>query len=106
MESLIAKILLDNEAVKIQPDNPFTWVSGIISPIYCDNRKLISYPDAVNTIVLGFKEAIEGKDFDIIAGTATAGIPWAAFLAYELDLPMIYIRKKAKEHGTKSQLKE
>ncbi len=104
MKSIIAKILLDNEAVKIQPDNPFTWVSGITSPIYCDNRKLISYPDSVNTIVLGFKEAIEWKDFDVIAGTATAGIPWAAFLSYELDLPMIYIRKKPKDHGTKSQI--
>ncbi len=104
MEELVAQILLDYKAVKIEPDNPFTWVSGIKSPIYCDNRILISYPDAVNTIVLGFKEMIEDIDFDVIAGTATAGIPWASFLSYELDKPMIYIRKEPKAHGTKSQI--
>jgi len=104
MKSTVASILLEKEAVKIQPTNPFTWTSGIKSPIYCDNRLLISYPDAFNTIVLAFKEMIVKKKFDVVAGTATAGIPWAAFLAYELDLPMIYIRKEAKAHGTKSQI--
>lgn len=104
MEDIIANILLEKQAVKIETKNPFTWTSGIKSPIYCDNRLLISYPDAVNTIVLGFKEILEDMDFDIIAGTATAGIPWASFLSYELDKPLIYIRKKPKEHGTKSQI--
>lgn len=104
MQDLVAKILLEKQAVQINPNNPFTWTSGIKSPIYCDNRLLISYPDAVNTVVLAFKEMTEDMDFDVVAGTATAGIPWAAFLAYELDKPMIYIRKKPKEHGTKSQI--
>lgn len=104
MKSIVAQILLDNQAVKIQPDNPFTWTSGIKSPIYCDNRLLISDPDAVNTITLAFKELVEKMKFDVIAGTATAGIPWASFLAYDLDMPMIYVRSKPKEHGTKSQI--
>jgi len=104
MKTDVAQILLEKKAVKIEPDNPFTWVSGIVSPIYCDNRVLISYPDAVSVIVLAFKELVENMKFDIIAGVATSGIPWAAFLAYELDKPMIYVRKEAKAHGTKSQI--
>ncbi|MBT4936864.1 orotate phosphoribosyltransferase [Candidatus Peregrinibacteria bacterium] len=104
MQDLVAKILLEKQAVQINPSDPFTWTSGIKSPIYCDNRLLISYPDAVSTVVLAFKEMVEDMDFDVVAGTATAGIPWAAFLAYELDKPMVYIRKKPKEHGTKSQI--
>lgn len=104
MDELVAQLLLDNEAVKIDAEKPFTWTSGIKSPIYCDNRVLISDPDAVNTITLAFKEMLEEMDFDIVAGTATAGIPWASFLAYDLEKPMIYIRSKPKEHGTKSQI--
>jgi orotate phosphoribosyltransferase len=104
MKSTIAQLLLEKQAVKIQPNEPFTWTSGIKSPIYCDNRLLISYPDAINTVTLAFKELLNSSSFDVIAGTATAGIPWAAFLAYELDKPMIYVRSKPKEHGTKSQI--
>lgn len=104
MDHIVAQMLLETGAVKIQPDKPFTWTSGIVSPIYCDNRRMISFPEAVNTVTFAFKELVEDMKFDVIAGTATAGIPWAAFLAYELDMPMIYIRSKPKEHGTKSQI--
>lgn len=102
----IAKILLEKQAVKISLDNPFTWTSGIRSPIYCDNRKLISHNDARKLIVNGFKTKIEelGWNFDALSGTATAGIPWAAFLAQELDVPMVYVRPKPKEHGAGKQV--
>lgn len=102
----IAKALIDNSAVKVSIDPPFTWTSGIKSPIYCDNRKMISFPDARNEIIAGFKKMIEEKGitFDVIGGTATAAIPWAAFLAHDLGVPMIYIRPKKKEHGAGKQI--
>ena len=106
MKYAVAQLLLETGAVKIQPEKPFTWTSGISSPIYCDNRRMISFPEAVNTVTLAFKEMVVEKNlkFDVIAGTATAGIPWASFLAYDLDVPMIYIRSKPKGHGTNSQI--
>ncbi len=102
----IAQLLLDKEAVRISTDPPFTWTSGIVGPIYCDNRLLISYPDARKAIVEGFKSLIAEKDleFDVLGGTATAAIPWAAFLAQELDMPMVYIRPKPKGHGAGKQV--
>lgn len=119
----IAGLLLDIEAVKVKMNPPFTWTSGIKSPVYCDNRKLISYPDARKRVVAGFAEMLgviastakqsganapsrasgEGSP-EYIGGTATAAIPWAAFLAYELGLPMIYIRPEKKEHGAGKQV--
>lgn len=102
----IAQILLERQAVKISTDPPFTYTSGIKSPIYCDNRLLISYPDARREIINGFKALIEENhlEFDVLGGTATAAIPWAAFLAHELDMPMVYIRPKPKEHGAGKQV--
>ena len=102
----IAKVLLAKGAVKIQPEDPFTWTSGIRSPIYCDNRKLISHPDAIKLIVDGFCEVISSKNikFDYLAGTATAGIPWAAFLAERLNVPMVYVRAEPKTHGASKQV--
>lgn len=102
----IAGILLDIGAVKVSMNPPFTWVSGIKSPVYCDNRKLISYPEARRKIVEGFVQMLKDKKLDpeYIGGTATAAIPWASFLAYELDLPMIYIRPEKKEHGAGKQV--
>ena len=102
----VAHILLDNNAVKISTNPPFIWTSGLKSPIYCDNRLLISYPEARKTIVQGFVELIKKENiaFDVLGGTATAAIPWAAFLAYELNMPMVYIRPKPKEHGTGCQV--
>lgn len=102
----IATLLLKKEAVKISIEPPFTWTSGIKSPIYCDNRLMISYPEARREIVDGFKMLIQEKnlDFDVLGGTATAAIPWAAFLAHELKVPMVYIRPKPKGHGAGKQV--
>ncbi len=97
----IAQILLKAKAVSLNAAEPFTYASGIISPIYCDNRVLLSYPAEREVIVKYFLELIEekGLEFDVVAGTATAGIPWAAFLAQKLGKPMVYVKKKAKEYG-------
>ena len=102
----IAGNLLKREAVKVKIDPPFTWVSGIKSPVYCDNRKMIAFPDERRAVVDAFKAFLDEKGLnpDVIGGTATAAIPWAAFLAYELDLPMIYIRPEKKEHGAGKQI--
>lgn len=102
----IAKILLDIGAVKVSMNPPFTWTSGIKSPVYCDNRKLISHPKQRKQIVDVFVDMFRAANFDpeYIGGTATAAIPWASFLAYELNLPMIYIRPEKKEHGAGKQV--
>lgn len=102
----IAENLLKREAVKVSIDPPFTWVSGIKSPVYCDNRRMISFPQERKAVVEGFKILLNEKGLkpDVLGGTATAAIPWAAFLAYELDLPMIYIRPEKKEHGAGKQI--
>lgn len=102
----IAEILLNIGAVKVKMNPLFTWTSGICSPVYCDNRKLISYPQERQRIVDGFVDMLKNADLkpDFIGGTATAAIPWAAFLAYELNLPMIYIRPEKKEHGAGRQI--
>lgn len=104
MKEQIAKILLDLSAVQIKTNPPFTWTSGIKSPIYCDNRLIISDVESRRKVVAGFIKLIEKLDFDVLGGTATAGIPWAAFLAEELDLPMVYIRGDAKKHGKQNQI--
>lgn len=102
----IAEILLDIGAVNVNMNPPFTWTSGIKAPVYCDNRKLISYPRERKKIVAGFVDMFRELPFkpEFIGGTATAAIPWAAFLAYELDLPMIYIRPEKKAHGAGRQV--
>lgn len=102
----IAANLLKKEAVKVKIDPPFQWVSGIKSPVYCDNRKMIAFPEERKAVVEGFKTLIKekGLKFDVIGGTATAAIPWAAFLAYDLGVPMIYIRPEKKEHGAGKQI--
>jgi len=102
----IAKLLLDIHAVKLSPNQPFTFSSGIQSPIYCDNRILISYPQHRQRITAAFIKQIQQLDlqFDVIAGTATAGIPHAAWLAHALDKPMIYVRSKPKGHGQGNQI--
>ena len=106
--NLIAKALLESKAVHIEP-NPekfFTWTSGRRSPIYCDNRQLISYPEFRKQITKSFVKYIQTEfpDTELIAGTATAGIAWAAWIADELNLPMVYIRSKPKGHGLKSAI--
>jgi len=104
MKEQIASHLLDIGAVHLQPTNPFTWTSGIKSPIYCDNRLTLSYPTVRKDIIAGFVELLKHKEVDVIAGTATAGIPHAALLADALDLPMIYVRGSAKGHGKQNQI--
>ncbi|AWZ38064.1 orotate phosphoribosyltransferase [Ligilactobacillus murinus] len=102
----IAKDLLKIQAVKLSPNEPFTWASGIKSPIYCDNRLTISYPKIRTAIAKGIAELISEKypKVEVIAGTATAGIPHAAWIAAELDLPLVYVRSKPKDHGRSKQI--
>ncbi len=96
----VAKRLLQIKAIKLSPQNPFTWASGLKSPIYCDNRILLSYPAIRSFIVQAMVEkAAEFDDYDVIAGVATAGIPHGALLAHALDKPFVYVRSKAKAHG-------
>lgn len=107
----IATNLLKQKAVIVKVDPPFTWASGIKSPIYCDNRKMISFPLERGEVVEAFEEVLKAKVAsgemempDIIGGTATAAIPWAAFLAYKMGLPMVYIRPEPKDHGAGKQV--
>ncbi|MBU9712453.1 orotate phosphoribosyltransferase [Evansella tamaricis] len=97
----IASALLSIGAVSLSPQNPFTWSSGMKSPIYCDNRLTMSFPEVRKIIIDHFVELIQTEytEVEVIAGTATAGIPHAAWIADRLGLPMIYVRSKAKGHG-------
>jgi orotate phosphoribosyltransferase len=95
----IAQALWETQAVFLRPEEPFTWASGIKSPIYCDNRLLISQPAIRRAITDAFVKLVAPIAPQVIAGTATAGIPWAAWLADRLELPMIYVRSSAKSHG-------
>ncbi len=106
LEQNIAKDLLEIKAVFLSPNDPFTWASGIKSPIYCDNRITMSYPNVRREIAKGLAEKIKEAypEVEVIAGTATAGIPHAAWVAEILDLPMVYIRSKAKDHGKGNQI--
>jgi len=100
----VANSLLSVGAVKLNVKEPFTFVSGIKSPIYCDNRKMIGYPEERKIVIDGFIDILKDKDFDIVAGTATAGIPWAGFIAERLNVPMAYIRSAKKDHGAGQQI--
>src|SRR5690554_2048543 len=97
----IAEALLRIGAVVLKPDQPFTWTSGIKAPIYCDNRLTISYPEIRELIADSFVQLIQEQypATEVIAGAATGGIPHAAWVAQKLNLPMIYVRDKAKGHG-------
>jgi len=97
----VAEFLLQIKAVKLQPEKPFTWASGIKSPIYCDNRKTLSYPQIRTFIRQTFVDTIN-KHFakpDVIAGVATGGIAMGALIAQEMGLPFVYVRSEAKKHG-------
>lgn len=102
----IAKGLLSIGAVALRPHEPFTWTSGLKSPIYCDNRLTMSYPDIRDLIAEGFATVIRDKypDCEAVAGIATGGIPHAAWVAQKLGLPMLYVRDKAKGHGKTNQI--
>ncbi len=102
----IAGHLLNVEAVSLRPDAPFTWASGILSPIYCDNRITLSYPEVRRDIAAELAKTIRENypEVEVIAGTATAGIPQACWVAEIMNLPMVYIRTKAKDHGKENQI--
>ena len=105
-EKAVAEKLLQVSAVKLSPEAPFTWASGWKSPIYCDNRKILSFPfirdfiksEMCNVVFEHFPQA------EVLAGVATAGIPWGAMVADQLKLPYIYVRPKPKEHGLGNQI--
>lgn len=103
-----AKLLLDINAISIKPQNPFKFTSGILSPIYIDNRLVMSFPKVrkkiINFYIETIKEKIGLKNIDLLSGTATAAIPHAAFLSQKLDLPMIYVRDTKKGHGKENQI--
>ena len=103
-EQQVAEFLLQIKAIKLQPNNPFTWASGWKSPIYCDNRITLSHPTIRTYIRQQLATVIQEKFGSVgcIAGVATAGIPQGVLVAQELGLPFIYVRAKAKEHGTGS----
>lgn len=102
----IAKILLDIEAVSLSPNKPYTWASGIKSPIYCDNRLILSFPKEREIVENAFVDLIKCKlpNVEYIMGTATAGISHGAIIAQKMNLPMGYVRNKGKDHGKKNQI--
>jgi orotate phosphoribosyltransferase len=102
----VAEKLLQVNAVKLNPEQPFTWASGWKSPIYCDNRKVLSFPYIRDFIKSEMCNAIFEKfpDAGLLAGVATAGIAWGAMAADQLKLPYIYVRPKPKEHGLGNQI--
>lgn len=106
MNKQMAAYLLEIKAVELNPENPFTWASGIKSPIYCDNRLIMSYPEIRSFAADQLTELIKTNfpEADIIAGTATAGIPHAAWVSERMNLPMNYVRSSAKKHGKTNQI--
>jgi len=102
----IAKSLLATQAVTLNPEQPYTWASGLRSPIYCDNRVTLSSPQDRKLITEEFVKLIHQKypDVEAIAGVATAGIPQATSVADKLNLPLVYVRPEAKDHGRKNQI--
>jgi len=105
-EKAVAEKLLQVGAVRLSPENPFTWASGWKSPIYCDNRKVLSFPYVRDFIKSELCNVIfeQFPDADVLAGVATAGIPWGAMAADQLKLPYIYVRPKPKDHGLGNQI--
>jgi orotate phosphoribosyltransferase len=104
----VARLLVEVGAVEIRPDPDawFTWASGKRAPVYCDNRRVISFPEARTRIADALADAVRAhwSDAEVIAGTATAGIAWAAWVAERLDRPMVYVRGEAKGHGQRKRV--
>lgn len=101
----VARNLLEINAVKLSPNEPFTWASGILSPIYCDNRVALSHPSTrsfIKNCLAAVSRSFGG--FDVVAGVATAGIPHGTLLADVLEKPFIYVRNSAKDHGRRNQI--
>ena len=106
MQKLIAKDLLSIKAVFFRPEEPFTWASGIKSPVYCDNRLTLTAPKVRNDVENGLAKLIKENypDAEVLMGTSTAGIAHAAITAHLLDMPMGYVRSGAKDHGRQNQI--
>ena len=104
--SKVEERLLEIKAVFLSPKKPFTWASGIISPIYCDNRLIFSYPEIRHEIETALAKLVSEKfsNAEILMGTATAGIPHAAYVSEYLNLPMGYVRSSSKDHGRNNQI--
>lgn len=107
-EHEVARLLLEIKAVTLRPHRPYKFVSGILSPIYIDNRRIMSYPKVRNKIINFYLRLIKNKvgpqNADVISGTATSAIPFAAWIADRLGLPMVFVRPAQKKHGTESKL--
>lgn len=106
IEKIVAKQLLDVNAVKLDAEHPFTWASGWKSPIYCDNRKILSYPEARKIVYEAFVKIIQEhfKEVDVIAGVATGAIAYGMLVAEAMGKPFVYVRPKPKDHGTGAQI--
>ena len=106
MEKIIAKDLLKIKAVFFRPEEPFTWASGIKSPVYCDNRLTLTAPEVRNDVENGLAKLIKENypEAEVLMGTSTAGIAHAAITAHLLDMPMGYVRSGAKDHGRQNQI--
>ncbi|MDE3213124.1 MAG: orotate phosphoribosyltransferase [Bacteroidota bacterium] len=106
MQKTIAENLLQIKAIKLSVEKPFTWASGWKSPIYCDNRKALSFPSLRTQIKTGLSDLIRlhFSHAEWVAGVATAGIAWGALVSEDLDLPFLYVRPKPKEHGLQNQI--
>ncbi len=104
--SKIANYLLQIKAIKLETEKPFQWSSGIYSPIYCDNRIVLSFPKIRKLVCNCFVEIIKEKynDTELVAGVATGGIGMGMLIAEKLDLPFVYVRPQAKKHGRKNQI--
>ena len=102
----IAEALLQIKAIKLQPNAPFTWASGWKSPIYCDNRLVLSYPAERKLVYKSFAETIrrEYPDAEVLAGVATGAIAHGVLVAEEMELPFVYVREKSKAHGRQNQV--
>jgi len=101
-----AKLLLQTKAIKLEPENPFTWASGWKSPIYCDNRITLSYPEVRTFLMKSMSQIVlekYGKP-DVIAGVATGAIAIGMLVAQELDVPFVYVRPEPKKHGRQNQI--
>jgi len=106
VEKIVAKLLLDIKAVRLSPDAPFTWASGWKSPIYCDNRMILSFPEQRKVVYENLAKIVKEnyKEADVIAGVATGAISWGTLVAEMLNLPFVYVRPKPKDHGTGAQI--
>ncbi len=106
MQKDIAKLLLKIKAVFLRPEEPFIWASGIKSPIYCDNRLILSYPKERKEVEEGLATLIRDHypESELVVGTSTAGIPHAAYVSNILDLPMAYVRGSVKDHGRSNRI--